>query len=153
MRYLYFSSIPDVDIAKAFVYAWDMENTEQGTVTLKSRKDIGSYASTHEFVMFVDGVAVSYIKLMTKAEYAGWASLCTIETRPDFQGQGYAKALLAKAGEALNLEVGTTGGYTPEGFVAFSGKLPRILEIPEPKKPTFESMTFIEDWENLHRFS
>lgn len=125
-----------------------METTKQD-ISFK-RRDKGS---THEFIMLVDGIAVSYLKLMTKDEYAGWASLCTIETRPGFQKKGYAKSIIAEAGEALGLEVGITGGYTPEGFVAFSGKVPRILGIPEPKKATFESMTFIEDWNHFHRFS
>jgi len=129
-----------------------MENNQQG-ISLKSRKDIGSYASTYEFIMLADGIAVSYVKLLHKAEYGDMVTLCTIETRPGFQRKGYAKVILAKASEALGLKVGSTGGYTPEGFVAFSGKIPRILEIPEEKKPTFESMTFIDDWENLNRFS
>lgn len=121
----------------------------QANMTLKSRKEISSFASVFEFVLMVEDEAVAYVKLLTKDEYNGMASLCTIETRPGHQGKGYARTIITEAGKDLGMTIGTTGGYTPEGFKAFNGKYPRILGIPEAVKPTFESMTFIDDWKKL----
>jgi hypothetical protein len=121
-------------------------------VTLKSKRDISVFASEYKLALFVDDVAVAYLKLLSKPEYEGMASLCTIETRPGFQGKGYGSMIIAEASKATGLTIGTTGGFTPEGFKAFSGKLPRILDFPVPTKPTFESMTFIDDWDKEFRY-
>lgn len=117
------------------------------TAGLKSRKEISPFATEYKFVLIVNNTAVAYLKLLSKDEYQGMASLCTIETRPGYQGKGYAAKILQEAATAINTTIGTTGGFTPEGFKAFNGKLPRIANYPAATKPTFESMTFIENWE------
>ena len=115
------------------------------TAELKSRKEISPFATEYKFVLIINNTAVAYLKLLSKEEYQGMASLCTIETRPGYQGKGYAKELIARAENTTNLVIGSTGGFTPEGFNAFNGKLPRIGSNPEPTGPSFESMTFIEN--------
>lgn len=117
------------------------------TAELKSRKEISPFATEYKFVLIVNDTAVAYLKLLHKEEYQGMASLCTIETRPGHQGKGYAATILEEAAKAINATIGTTGGFTPEGFKAFNGKLPRIANYPEATQPTFESMTFIDNWE------
>lgn len=116
-------------------------------VELKSRKEHSPFATEYKFALVINNTPVAYLKLLAKEEFNGMASLCTIETRPGYQGEGYATTLIRKAEEATNLIIGTTGGFTPEGFHAFNGKLPRIGSNPEPTAPTFESMTFINNWD------
>lgn len=130
-----------------------MEESIRSSATFSRRQDICSFASTHEFVMSLSGVPVAYVKLLSKSEYPTMASLCAIETRPGFQGKGYATILIAEASKRLGLTVGTTGGYTPEGYAAFCGKYPRIRGDAEPTHPTFESMTFIRNWENMGHYT
>lgn len=117
------------------------------TVELKTRKEVAPFATEYKFALCINNTPVAYLKLLTKEEFNGMASLCTIETRPGYQGKGYAKELLHRAEKEINLTIGTTGGFTPEGFNAFHGKLPRIGTNPEPIAPSFESMTFIQNWE------
>lgn len=117
------------------------------TVELKTRKERSPFATEYKFALCINNTPVAYLKLLVKEEFNGMASLCTIETRPGYQGKGYATELIAKAEEATNLTIGTTGGFTPEGFNAFNNKLPRIGNNPKPTTPTFESMTFINNWD------
>lgn len=100
--------------------------------------------------LLVDGVPVSFMRLMEKDSYEGFVCLCTIETRPGYQRKGYAKEIIRLAEEALGKKLAFSDGFTPEGFAALCGKIPMLPHYEAPTKPNYESMTFVEDWDKMY---
>lgn len=106
--------------------------------------------SKQEAWLVVDGKPVCYMRLMEKDYYGGFVCLCTLETRKEFQRQGYATLMIRMVEEALGKKLASSDGFTPEGFAAVCGKIPMLPLYEAPTKPNFESMTFVEDWDKMH---
>lgn len=102
----------------------------------------------YEAWLIVDGKAVSYLSIMVSEKIdAERACICELETREGYKQQGYARQLMKQASKELGMTLATTGGYTPEGFDAFKGKLPIWKGYTEPAKPSYSQMTFVRDWD------
>lgn len=95
----------------------------------------------------IDGKAIAYAHLLETPEYNGEVCVCDIETREGYRQQGYATLIMSMIHEKLGQPLAMSGGFTPEGFTAFNGKVPILYGHTAPTKANFRSMTFIHDWE------
>lgn len=102
--------------------------------------------------LIVDGVPVSFLHLMGKPEYDGMLCVCSVETREGHERKGYSKTLMEMASKELGQVLGTNGSFTPEGFVSLNGKLPLLPGFTAPEGSTFESMTFVRNWDTMRKF-
>jgi hypothetical protein len=100
--------------------------------------------------LMLDGKAVAWAVFEDAPEYGGFICLCDIETRPGFQGKGYARQIMSLIAENTGKPLATTGSFTPEGWKAFSGKLPVLPKYDEPTGPSYRSMTFVDDWDKFY---
>lgn len=121
------------------------------TATMKLSEYNPGMHPTHqkyEAWLLIDGQAVSYLSIMVaKGIDASRACICELETREGYKRMGYARRLLDMASAELGMTLATTGGFTPEGFDAFKGKLPIWKGYTEPAKPSYSQMTFVQDWD------
>lgn len=120
-------------------------------------KDTTGYSTTEGYKdyqswLIVDGTPVAFLHLMSKKEYEGMLSICSVEVREGHERKGYAKSLISMAEKELGQTIGSNGSYTPEGFAAFNGKLPLLPKHTAPEKPKFESMTFVKNWDEMRKF-
>jgi hypothetical protein len=100
--------------------------------------------------LLMDGKAVSYLDLLDRPDYNGLVCACTVETREGYERQGLSKKIMEMASAELGKPLGCSGGFTPEGFIAYSGKLPLIPSGVKSDKPSYRSMKFVNDWDNLY---
>lgn len=100
------------------------------------------------FFLAVDDTVVAYAHLMHHTYYGeNVFCLCSIEVRPGYRGKGYARELMTFIEQKKGYTLATTGGYTPEGYAAFSGKLPLLPDGTDHGRATYGSVKFIDDWE------
>lgn len=103
--------------------------------------------SKHYFLL-ADGVPVTYVKVYPDYAEGIPVSLADIETRPEYQRQGYASKALAMIAERYGVDkLHHDGGYTPEGF-AF---IKPLLSGCDATEPEFREQTFVVDWDNFVR--
>lgn len=100
--------------------------------------------------LLMDGKAVSYLDLLDRPDYNGLVCACTVETREGYERQGLSKKIMEMASSELGKPLGCSGGFTPEGFVAFAGKLPLVPGGEKSDKPQYRSMKFVNDWDKLY---
>lgn len=100
--------------------------------------------------LLLDGKAVAWAVIEDAPVYEGYICLCDIETRPGFQGKGYARKIMELISETMGKPLGLTGSLTPEGWNALHGKLPILPTYKDPAGPTFRSMTFVDDWDKFY---
>lgn len=80
--------------------------------------------------------------------------LCDVEVVESARGRGVAMQMVKdteKAGLTEGNAVHTTGNYTPEGFRSLGGKLP-LSKYDSNRRghvQSFNSMTFVHDWEKF----
>lgn len=98
--------------------------------------------------LVVDGTAVAYLHTMSHYERETHQQvLCDIEVREGHRGNGYARAIVTAAEDALGDRLWTTGGFTPLGAQAAGDRLP--LLPGHEAGVTFRPMPFVDDWDNL----
>lgn len=122
--------------------------------TTVSAKDITHWAhrtsgpTATEWWATRNGTTVAYMKTLTYADDR-WAGarfvLCDIEVREGYRGQGLVTVLLAHAQAETGLVLHTSGGYTPKGAAALTGRLPVLPGNDEGVK--WDDMTFVHDWD------
>lgn len=110
------------------------------------RSDTGPVAT--EWWAELDGTPVAYMKTLTYSDerYCGARFvLCDIEVRDGYRGQGLVSVLLDHAQAATGLVLHTSGGYTPKGAAALTGRMPVLPGDTEGIK--WDDMTFVHDWD------
>lgn len=99
--------------------------------------------------LLMDGNVVSYLDLLDRPDYDGLVCACNVETREGYERQGLSKKLMGMASAEIGKPLGCSGGFTPEGFAAFAGKLPLIPGGVKFDKPNFRPMKFVKDWDDM----
>lgn len=100
------------------------------------------------FFLTIDRTVVAYAHLLHHTYYGeNVFCLSAIEVREGHRGKGYARQLMTLIEQKKGYTLATTGGYTPEGFKAFGGKLPLLPDGTDHGRATFGSVEFIDDWE------
>jgi GNAT superfamily N-acetyltransferase len=100
--------------------------------------------------LILDGKAIAWAVFEEGAEYGDYFCLCDIETRPGYQGKGYARKLIEMLVAHTGKPVAGTGSFTPEGWKSFGDIVPVLSGYPVPSGPSFRSMTFVDDWDRFY---
>lgn len=97
--------------------------------------------------LLLNNVPIGMIRtLMTTWTTLDGPTVCDVEVRPEFRGQGHSKRLYAAMEQFVGATLYTNGHYTPEGFERLRGK---AKQIPSEDAGTrFSSQNFVEDWDN-----
>lgn len=93
------------------------------------------------------GNPMGYIKVMVHD--TGEFALCDIEVRPEYRGHKLSHRLIRAVEKIQGQELIHTGGYTPEGLAAIAGLFHDKEYIEGERKRTFNSMTFVDDWDKM----
>ena len=100
----------------------------------------------------VNGKNVAMLRYLIGGQEYDLPTICDIEVRESERGNGYAMRIIRLIEKHIvEGALYTSGGFTPEGLVAFGGKIPICPWEDQTPKAKYSSMNFVHDWDAFQK--